>query len=124
MKTKLIFLWVFLVWGMCFSSSLSAKVTDTRGIELEAKKRGNEDQRSILPVRAWFDNQTVYVTFADLPVSATIVISGSNGEYVVESYTAPKTVSIVLTPTTSFTSYEITISYGDKEFSGSFSIEK
>ena len=109
------------------SCIILAAVRDADGnddIELEAKKRGNEDQRSILPVRAWFDNQTVYVTFADLPVSATIVISGSNGEYVVESYTAPKTVSIVLTPTTSFTSYEITISYGDKEFSGSFSIEE
>lgn len=41
---------------------LSARVTDTRDIELRAKT-GNKELRSLLPVRAWMDNRVVYVSF-------------------------------------------------------------
>lgn len=58
------FLFLIIVWGLTFVSPviLSAKVTDTRDIELRTKA-GNKELRSLLPVRAWLNNRVVYVSF-------------------------------------------------------------
>ena len=123
MRANHLLLMVFLLWNLCsFSFSLSAKITDTKDIELAAKGRGSEDQRSLLPVRAWVENQKVYVTFADVPSVATVTIANLNsGEQLVETYVSPTTVCIPVASATA--PYTITICYGDLLFSGEFTCE-
>ena len=124
MKTKQLFLIVSLVWGICFNSFnvMSSEMEDTKDIELEAKTKG-KDSRSILPVRAWFDNQTVYVSFMDIPSSATVIISDLiGGEQLIENYVSPTTVTIPLIPTQNVTPFEIVILCGGYEYSGEFEL--
>ena len=124
MKTKQLFLIVSLVWGICFNSFnvMSSEMEDTKDIELEAKTKG-KDSRSILPVRAWLDNQTVYVSFMDIPSSATVIISDLiGGEQLIENYVSPTTVTIPLIPTQNVTPFEIVILCGGYEYSGEFEL--
>lgn len=115
------FLFLIIVWGLTFVSPviLSAKVTDTRDIELRTKA-GNKELRSLPPVRAWIDNQTVYVLFLDLPSTATVVITNTeNSEIQTMSFSFPQTVSILMSQESSG-GYEIEISYEEKIFTGEF----
>ena len=112
---------MIIVWGLTFVSPviLSAKVTDTRDIELRTKA-GNKEFRSLPPVRAWIDNQTVYVLFLDLPSTATVVITNTeNSEIQTMSFSFPQTVSILMSQESSG-GYEIEISYEEKIFTGEF----
>ena len=72
------------------------------------------------PVRAWIDNQTVYVLFLDLPSTATVVITNTeNSEIQTMSFSFPQTVSILMSQESSG-GYEIEISYEEKIFTGEF----
>ena len=112
---------MIIVWGLTFVSPVifSAKVTDQRDIELRTKA-GNKELRSLPPVRAWIDNQTVYVLFLDLPSTATVVITNTeNSEIQTMSFSFPQTVSILMSQESSG-GYEIEISYEEKIFTGEF----
>ncbi|RHO63792.1 DUF3244 domain-containing protein [Parabacteroides sp. AF48-14] len=119
---RISFLFLITAWVLTFVSPslLSAKVTDTRDIELRAKY-GDKDLRSLLPVRAWIDNQTVYVSFLDSPETATVIITnGENGESVTTSFSSLKTVLITLGDKGK---YRIEINYGTEVFEGNFNIK-
>ena len=124
MKTKQLFLIVSLVWGICFNSfnAISSEMEDTKDIELKTDTK-KKDPRSILPVHAWLDNQTVYVSFTDIPSSATVIISDLiGGEQLIENYVSPTTVAIPLIPTQNVTPFEIVILCGGYEYSGEFEL--
>ena len=94
---------------------------DDRAIALRAKTE-NRDIRSLLPVSAWIDCPTVYVSFIENPDEATVVITNvESGESVTESYVTPETVAIPLE--LSAGSCEIEIYYDDKVFVGEFELE-
>jgi hypothetical protein len=125
MKTKQLFLIVSLVWGICFNSfnAISSEMGDTKDIELKGEKKGTKDQRTLLPICAWLDNQTVYVSFTDIPSSATVIISDLiGGEQLIENYVSPTTVTIPLIPTQNVTPFEIVILCGGYEYSGEFEL--
>ena len=119
---RISFLFLITVCVLTFVSPflLSAKVTDTREIELKTKY-GDKELRSLPPVRAWIDNQTVYVSFLDSPETATVIITNvKNGESVTTSFSSPQTVFIPVSHKDGV--YEITVDYAGKSFIGEFEI--
>ncbi|MCD7849947.1 MAG: DUF3244 domain-containing protein [Parabacteroides sp.] len=107
---------VLSTWGV--SDFVSAKIMNSRDIEIRAKEKKNIP-RSILPVRAWVDGKTVCVTFFDLPNTATVRITNmENGEVLTKTYQSPETVSILLLNG----EYEIQITYGQDSFIGYFDL--
>lgn len=121
---RISFLILIIVWVLTFVTPaiVFAKVADTRDIELRAKT-GNRELRSLPPVRAWIDNQTVYVSFLDLPSTATVVITNTeNSETQTMSFSFPQTVSIPISQE-SGEEYEIQISYDSKSFVGNFELK-
>lgn len=114
------FLFLIIVWGLTFVSPvmLSAKVTDTRDIELRTKTDNGNELRSLPPVRAWIDNQTVYVLFLDLPSIATVVITNvETGGSVTTSFSSQKMLSVSLEEKGK---YRIDINYDSEFFEGNF----
>lgn len=119
---RISFLFLITVWVLTFVSPslLSAKVTDTREIELKTKY-GDKELRSLLPVRAWIDNQTVYVSFLDSPETATVIITNvKNGESVTTSFSSSQTVFIPINNENG--TYEIQISYEEMVFTGKYKL--
>lgn len=101
-------------------NSVSAKVMNTRQIQIRAQT-GSKDTRSMLPVQAWSENQTVYVTFLDMPNTATVTIVSTTGSYCrTEAYQSPETVSLTVGEAGTF---EIEISYESKVYVGKFELE-
>lgn len=114
---KLIFIVISLFSVLAICDQVSAKVTDSREIELRAKIR-QKDPRSISPVRAWIDNQTVYVSFLDLPSTATVVITNvETGGSVTKSLSFQKMLSVSLEEKGK---YRIDINYDSEFFEGNF----
>lgn len=94
---RISFLILIIVWVLTFvtPSLISAKVADTRDIELRAKTDNGNELRSLLPVRAWLDNRVVCVSFLGLPEEVTVSISDTEGMLVdTYHYQSPQTVSI------------------------------
>ena len=117
---KLIFIiaCLFLILPVC--DQVSAKVTDSRDIELRAKICKN-DPCSILPVRAWIDGQMVYVSFWDLPSTATVIITNvESGGSMAMSFLSPERVSIPINGENG--TYEILITYEEKVFIGKYKL--
>ena len=117
-KLILIFIYVLLAtWTL--PDLTFAKIMDSREIEIRAKEKKN-DPRSLLPVRAWVDEQVVCVSFMEAIEVATVIVTDTkNGEVTTNIYSSPKIVSVPL----SSGMYEIEISYGSKSFVGNFEIE-
>ncbi|WP_456088110.1 DUF3244 domain-containing protein [Parabacteroides sp.] len=108
------FLFLIIVWGLTFVSPviLSAKVTDTRDIEL----------RSLLPVRAWLDNRVVYVSFFELPAEATVSILDAEGNLVnVCQYQSPEVISFPIVEGEG--TFRIEIKYDSNIFIGEFELK-
>lgn len=118
-KLILIFIYVLLAtWTL--PDLTFAKIMDSREIEIRAKEKKN-DPRSLFPVRVWLDGKTVYVTFYELPSTATVtIIKMQNGNDMTTTYQSPQTISLFLDE---LGEYEIQISYSSKEFVGNFDLE-
>lgn len=118
-KLVLIFIYVLLAtWTL--PDLAFAKIMDSREIEIRAKEEKN-NPRSLFPVRAWVDGNTIYVTFYELPSTATVtIIKMQNGNDMTTTYQSPQTISLFLDE---LGEYEILISYNSKEFVGNFDLE-
>lgn len=117
------FLFLIIVWGLTFVSPviLSAKVTDTRDIELRTKA-GNKELRSLLPVRAWLNNRVVYVSFFELPAEATVSILDAEGNLVnVCQYQSPEVISFPIVEGEG--TFRIEIKYDSNIFIGEFELK-
>lgn len=102
----------FLTLEQCY-----AKTTDTRKIELRIKAE-KKDVRSIFPVNAWLDGQTVYISFYGQPEIVSVVITDMKGEVVVANTSrSPQTISI---PVNKAGKYQIEIHVDSKVFTGAF----
>lgn len=115
-KLILIFIYVLLAtWTL--PDLTFAKIMDSREIEIRAKEKKN-DPRSLFPVRAWIDGQMIFVSFWDLPSTATVIITNvESGESVTKSYVSPQTVSVFLKDKGK---YKIEINYDSEIFEGNF----
>ena len=118
-KLILIFIYVLLAtWTL--PDLTFAKIMDSREIEIRAKEKKN-DPRSLLPMRAWVDGQMIYVSFWDLPSTATVIITNvESGESITKSFLSPETVSVPINNENG--TYEIQISYEEKVFTGEYKL--
>lgn len=118
---KLILIFVYVLLSTCVMPDLVfAKVMDSRDIKIRAKTETNIP-RSILPVRAYVDGQTVYVSFYELPEEATVtVVASQSGLAIKKVYQSPQAISISVEEVGEF---QIEISYGPKAFIGDFVLE-
>lgn len=118
-KLILIFIYVLLAtWTL--PDLTFAKIMDSREIEIRAKEKKN-DPRSLLPVRVWVDGQMIYVSFWDLPSTATVIITNvESGESITKSFLSPETVSVPINNENG--TYEIQISYEEKVFTGEYKL--
>lgn len=118
-KLILIFIYVLLAtWTL--PDLTFAKIMDSREIEIRAKEKKN-DPRSLFPVRAWVDGQMIYVSFWDLPSTATVIITNvESGESITKSFLSPETVSVPINNENG--TYEIQISYEEKVFTGEYKL--
>lgn len=120
---KRLFSFLFFAWVWAFVSPimLSAKVMDTRNIELRTESDTDNELRSLLPVRAWIDGNTVYVSFLGSPAHTDISITSVKGGMCqIEAYSFPKVVTIPVTGTGMF---KIEISYDNNLFVGNFKLD-
>lgn len=121
---RISFLFLIIVWGLTFvtPSLLSAKVADTRDIELRAKTDNGNELRSLLPVRAWLDNRVVCVSFLGSPEEVTVSISDTEGMLVdTYHYQSPQTVSIPITEGIGM--FRIEIECDSNIFNGEFELK-
>lgn len=114
---RLIFTFVLCI--MCVIPTLVlARTMDSRDIEMRAKKGEGSELRSIIPVRAWVDGKTVYVSFLENPEVAQITIVSKDSSFLIEEvYSSPQTISI---PLESSGTFQIEIDYEEKAFVGNF----
>lgn len=118
------FLFLIIVWGLTFVSPviLSAKVTDTRDIELRTKTDNGNELRSLLPVRAWLDNRVVYVSFFELSAETTVSILDAEGNLVnVCQYQSPEVISFPIVEGEG--TFRIEIKYDSNIFIGEFELK-
>ena len=72
-------------------------------------------------MRAWVDGQMIYVSFWDLPSTATVIITNvESGESITKSFLSPETVSVPINNENG--TYEIQISYEEKVFTGEYKL--
>lgn len=113
---------LFLLLCMLVSFSIFSKTTDSRDIELRARQSGQEALRSILPVRAWLEGNSIWVEFLSLPGCAVVTIKGKDGSDVITKiYESPKLIQ--LPSIQQYGEYILEITYGDTILSGYFIIE-
>lgn len=113
---------LFLLLCMLVGFGAFSKTTDSREIDLRAKQSDQEALRSILPVRASLDGNTLLVEFFNSPQEVTVKISNlENQEVVTEVYTFPKLIRLPITEKSG--NYSLDIIYKDTHFSGEFFIE-
>ena len=119
-KLMLIFVYVLLsTWIM--PDFAFAKVTNSRDIEIRAKKEKGGEPRSLVPVQAWVDENTVYVSLIEHSDAVTVTIASVDGSFFVkEIYQFPQTISI---PIEEVGEFQIEISYGEKVFVGDFELK-
>ena len=107
---KTLFLFLCVLVGF----SAFSKTADSRDIELRARQSDQEALRSILPVRAWQEENTIWVEFFNSPESATITVKKSGGNEVFsKTFSSPELSG----------EYVVEITYGDIILSGEFIIE-
>lgn len=98
-----------------------AKVTNSRDIEIRAKKETGGEPRSLVPVQAWVDENTVHVSLIEHSDAVTVTIASVDGRFFVkEIYQSPQTISI---PIEEIGEFQIEISYGEKVFVGDFELK-
>lgn len=119
-KLMLIFVYVLLsTW--IIPDFAFAKVTNSRDIEVRAKEKTGGEPRSLVPVRAWVDENTVYVSLIEHSDVVTVTIASVDGCFFVkEIYQFPQTISI---PIEEVGKFQIEISYGEKVFVGDFELK-
>lgn len=69
------------------SSTLLAKVADSKDIEIRVRKM-DESRRNVLPVPPWLDKTSVYITFLNSPKQVRIMVFDSDS-MVVEKKWSP-----------------------------------
>ncbi len=102
------------------SEQIYAKTMNTREIKLKAN-REKEDVRSIPPIYAWQDSQTVYISFYNHPQIVSVTIMDMTGEVIVtNTYQSPLRISILV-----YTKgkYQIEIHADSKIFTGMFELK-
>lgn len=105
----------FLTLEQCY-----AKTTNTREIELriEAEKKGI---RSMFPVNAWLDGQTVYISFYDQPQAVSVIITDMDEDvFVSTTFSYPQVITI---PVCKAGKYQIEIHVDSKVYTGVFELE-
>lgn len=117
-------LFIFICSIVCSSfltpERIYAKTADTQEIELLTETEKN-DVRSIYPVHALLDGQTVYILFHDQPETASVAITNMEGEAILaNTYPSPQTISI---PFYKPGKYQIEIHLGSKVFTGTFELK-
>ena len=119
-KLMLIFVYVLLsTW--IIPDFAFAKVTNSRDIEVRAKEKTGGEPRSLVPVRAWVDENTVYVSLIEHSDAVTVTIASVDGSFFVKKiYQFPQTISI---PIEEIGEFQIEISYGEKVFVGDFELK-
>ena len=119
-KLMLIFVYVLLsTW--IIPDFAFAKVTNSRDIEIRAKKEKGGEPRSLVPVQAWVDENTVYVSLIEHSDAVTVTIASVDGSFFVKKiYQFPQTISI---PIEEIGEFQIEISYGEKVFVGDFELK-
>lgn len=120
---RISFLYLIVIWVMIFvfPPLLSAKVMDTRDIELRTKAN-NEDLRSLLPVRAWLDNRIVYVSFLGLPEKINISIFDEEGN-LIEMYNSQLSQMVSISLEGKYGRFQIEIDCDLDLFIGYFQVE-
>ena len=115
---KTLFLFLCVLVGF----SAFSKTADSRDIELRARQSDQEALRSVLPVRAWQEENTIWVEFFNSPESATITVKKSGGNEVFsKTFSSPELIQLPLTQLSG--EYVVEITYGDIILSGEFIIE-
>ena len=119
-KLMLIFVYVLLsTW--IIPDFAFAKVTNSRDIEVRAKEKTGGEPRSLVPVRAWVDENTVYISLIEHSDAVTVTIAWVDGSFFIkEIYQFPQTISI---PIEEIGEFQIEISYGEKVFVGDFELK-
>lgn len=113
---------LFLLLCMFVGFSAFSKTTDSREIDLRAKQSDQEALRSILPVRAWQEENTIWVEFFNSPESAIITVKKSGGNEVFsKTFSSPELIQLPLIQLSG--EYVVEITYGDIILSGEFIIE-
>lgn len=113
---------LFLFLCMIVGFSAFSKTTDSREIELRARQADQEALRSMLPVRACLEENTVVVEFFNAPENVIITIKDAEGsEVITETYSSPELIQLPLTQHAG--EYVVEITYGNTTLSGKFSIE-
>ena len=108
---KTLFLFLCVLVGF----SAFSKTADSRESDQEAL-------RSILPVRAWQEENTIWVEFFNSPESATITVKKSGGNEVFsKAFSSPELIQLPLIQLSG--EYVVEITYGDIILSGEFIIE-
>lgn len=120
---RISFLYLIVIWVVIFvfPPLLSAKVMDTRDIELRTKAN-NEDLRSLLPVRAWVDNRIVYVSFLGLPEKINISIFDEEGN-LIEVYNSQLSQMVSISLEGKYGRFQIEIDCDLDLFIGYFQVE-
>lgn len=98
-----------------------SKVSNSRDIELHAEHANDEALRSILPVRALLDGNTIQIEFFGSFESVVVKITDATGKEVLTSaYSSPQLVQLQVNQGAN--DYTIEISYGETSLYGDFTI--
>lgn len=113
---------IILLWCMLIAFSAFSKVLDTRDIYLKAKKANNGALRTITPVKAFLEGNTVFIKFLDSPDNVIITMKDSQGsEIATEVYKSPQFIQFQTLQLSG--SYTLEITYADTCLYGDFVIE-
>lgn len=98
-----------------------SKVNNSKEIAFHARHENEEALRSILPIRAILDGNTIQVEFFDSPESVFVKILDASGKAVVTEYcSSPQLLQLQVNQGND---YVIEIVYGEVCLYGNFSID-
>lgn len=113
---------VILFFCMLVTFSAFSKVMDSRHIELQAKQAGSEALRSVIPISALLEGNTILLNFLNSPENVTVTVTDVEGnEIFVETYSSPLSAKFQVTRIPG--NYTLEIVYGDICLYGNFIIE-
>lgn len=113
---------IILFVSMFFVFFTFAKTQTSRDIHLRAKQAGQEALRSVLPVRAYLDRNTILVEFFESQENVVITIKDTSDKTVItETYDSPELVRLQLTPLSG--EYLVEITYDNTCLTGEFTLE-
>lgn len=113
---------VILFLCMLVSFSAFSKIMDSKHIRLEASRAGAGALRSVIPVSALLEGNTILLNFLNSPENATVTVTDADGYKILEeAYSLPQIVKLQVIHKQG--NYTLEIVYEDTCLYGEFTIE-